>query len=132
MTSRLTKSTASSMRSRTSASTSESRSRVWPGRVRKGTAPSGEDASNPGGQRRRGLESERREERLGVAGIVLFEHPQLIWRHGKAGEAVEEPSERTHRPERHVDLADTAPSHGSRSEERRVGKESRCRWAPDR
>jgi len=80
--------------------------------VRKGTAPTGEDAGNPGSQRR-GLESERREERLGVAGIVLFEHSQLIWRHGKAGEAVEEPSERTHRPERHVDLADTAPSHGS-------------------
>src|SRR5438128_10568364 len=113
MTSRLTKSTASSMRSRTSASTSESRSRVWPGRVRKGTAPSGEDASNPGGSQRRGLESERREERLGVAGIVLFEHSQLIWRHGKAGEAVEEPSERTHRHERHENLAYTSPSQGS-------------------
>src|SRR5215510_7834671 len=96
MTSRLTKSTASSIRSRTSASTSESKSRIWPGRVRKGTAPSDEDAGDTGGQRR-WPQPERREEWLRVARVVLFEHPKLIWRDRKSGETVEHPCE--HRDE---------------------------------
>src|SRR5215813_2976452 len=112
MTSRLTKSTASSIRSRTSASTSESKSRIWPGRVRKGTAPSDEDAGDTGGQRW-WPQPERREEWLRVARVVLFEHPKLIWRDRKSGETVEQASERAHRAEGHVDLADAAPPHGS-------------------